>query len=282
MAKSQLQWTRSYSAFEQHEHNRGIKDDRLLEQSMRRHGFMPSSPIQCVKTPSGRLRVIRGHHRLDVAKRLNLAVCYVVDDSNTDLWLLEGNTHQAWTAQDHLISRARAGEAAYVALREFMARHKLSIGAAASLVGGQSATSNNLIRDIRQGTFRVGSMEHAEIVVSITDLCRQLGLKFASSTPFVGAVSAAVRVPELNADQLRRRIIAHPKELHRRSRREDYLEELEAVYNYASRSGRLPLKHRALEVMLERKKGGWRQPAQVKQSSKATKRIDSAEQRMAP
>lgn len=246
--------TKDYSMFEMHHYNRPLDNKPLLEKSMREHGFMPSSPIQCVRNDSGNLMIVRGHHRFNIAKQLGLPVYYVIDDSNVDIFALEGSSGQGWTSKDFMVARSRAGEADYVKLADFMAAHSLTLGAASSLVGGQSAESANKIATLKDGSFKVGNMDHANAVVAITDLCRALSIEFATSTGFVGAVSAALRIPEINVEQLRRRITTHHKELARRSRRDDYLEELEAVYNYMARGPKLPLKMRAIEVMLIRQK----------------------------
>lgn len=68
--KPRLQCTHDYTIFESHELNRPLREKPNLMASMARAGFMPSSPIQCQRNGSAKLKVIRGHHRLDYAKRL--------------------------------------------------------------------------------------------------------------------------------------------------------------------------------------------------------------------
>ncbi|MCR4331556.1 MAG: hypothetical protein NUV34_02445, partial [Sulfuricaulis sp.] len=87
--KPKLQCTHKYDLFEMHELNRPLHDDPRLLASMQKTGFMPSSPIQCVRNGNGTLKVVRGHHRLTYAKRLGLPVWFVVDDTKTDLFDLE-------------------------------------------------------------------------------------------------------------------------------------------------------------------------------------------------
>lgn len=88
--KPQLKVTKDYALFKAHELNRPLSEKPILLESMKAHGFMPSSPLQVEKDRDGRLKVIRGHHRLMYAKRLGLPVWYVIDDSNTDIFDLEG------------------------------------------------------------------------------------------------------------------------------------------------------------------------------------------------
>ena len=251
--KAKLECTRNYDLFEMHELNRPLHDNPVLLASMKTHGFMPSSPIQCARGGGDTLRVIRGHHRLDYAKRLGLPVYYVVDDSNCDIFDLEAGTGQSWSVSDFALARAKAGDWHCQALIAFRDKHGLTLGAAASLMGGHSAASNNKIRDIKTGKFRVGDTTHAGQVVSITDLCRKLGMEFATSTAFVHAVSMALRVPEFDAATFRHRIEVHPSGIRRQARTEDYLDEIDTVYNYGAREKRIPLKYRAREIGRQRK-----------------------------
>lgn len=251
---NKLQRTSNYSIFEGHPTNRPIREKQALESSMKRHGFMPSSPIQAVQNGGAKLKVIRGHHRLEVARRLGIPVWYVVDNSNTDIFDLEGDSTQLWSSGDFLTGRARAGDKDCIEVIAFAEAHGLPIGCAASLIGGESAGSGNMLTKIKRGVFKVGDKVHPLQVVAITDLARAAGVKFATTASFVGAVSMVIQVPEVDAERLKRRIRSHSANIKKRSTRNDYLEELESVYNYQSRE-RLPLKHRAIECSLARKEG---------------------------
>lgn len=250
--KPALKFTRDYSLFDTHEHNRRQHEDLVLLESMKRYGFMPSSPLQVVRVGS-RLKIIRGHHRFDCAKRLGVGVWYVVDPSNVDLFSLEA-TRQKWSVEDFTYARAQAGDEDCSMVMEFMTQHKLPIGAAASLVGGESASSNNKTHQLKNGNFKAAEdQSHALQVVAITDRCRAAGMAWASSGAFVAAVSTALRVPEFNASVFLHRLSLHgPQIMVRRSTKAGCLEEIEKLYNYAARERRLPLVYRAAEVMRAR------------------------------
>lgn len=240
--------TTNYAMFDLHFHNRKLHSTTVLRESMRRVGFMPSSAIHCTYGEGGKLRVVRGHHRLIVAQELGIPVYYIVDTSNTNLFDLEGDSRSAWGARDFLWSGAAAGNKDYEALQNFMDRYGYTVTVAASLLGGQSAGSGNLQKLVKTGAFKCGDPSHASDVTTITETCRTLGMRFATAVSFVSAVSAVLRIPEIDADQLRRRIVANPGMLQIRSRRDDYLDQLEAVYNFRSRET-IPLKARAIEIM---------------------------------
>ena len=248
-----LHRTKDYAMFESHPYQRPAHKDAVLLASMRKYGFMPSSPIQVVRNGGKTLKVIRGHHRLDFAKRLKLPVYYIIDNSNTDIYLLEGSSQVRWSASDHAHSRARAGEEDYIKLVEFQKRHGLTLGAAASLLGGQSAGSNNRIRNVKFGDFTVvQDQSHANAVVRITDDCYKHGVSFARSSAFVSAVSAALRVPAFDPAVFLHRVSLYGANINRRSRVDQYLEEIEALYNYGAKGKRIPLAHEAREVMRQR------------------------------
>jgi hypothetical protein len=248
-----LRCTRDYNIFELNDLNRPLHDDPVLMASMKKHGFMPSQPIQCMRNGSNKLKVVRGHHRLRNAEQLGLPVWYVVDNSNTDIFELEGG-RQAWSISDFAIGRSADGDEHCSRLLEFQKAHRLTLGAAASLMGGESAGSYNKIKSIKSGNFRVASdTTHARVVVSITDHCRASGIAFATATAFVTAVSLAVRVPEFDVATFKHRVSIEGGRLTKRSTVADYLDEIDALYNYSAKGKRIPLAFRAKEVAAERR-----------------------------
>lgn len=252
--KPKLQCTRDYGIFEMHELNRDLRDRPKLLASMKEHGFMPSSPIQCVRNGRGTLKVVRGHHRLDYAERLKLPVWYVVDESNTNIFDLEGDSGVRWNIRDFLDARAKAGDENCAKVLAFQKKHQLTQGAAISLLGGEAVGSDNKTAAVKRGTFRVCSdLKHAETVASVTDLCRSVGIAFATQASFVAAVSLAVRVPECDVKILKHRITQWGgSQINKRATVQEYLSEIEGLYNHAARGTRLPLAFRAREVARSR------------------------------
>jgi hypothetical protein len=246
-----LQTTRDYDLFELTEYNRSFHSDAVLEESMRKYGFMPSSPIQCVRSSNGKLRIIRGHHRFKKAKELGLQIWYIIDESNKDIFTLEA-CKAGWSVGDFAYARANAGHQDYIKLLEFQKAHHLTLGAAASLVGGESAGSKNKIRTVKKGSFHAGDMKHAKAVVRITDRCRELEIRFATSTAFINAVSMALRIPDFDSDLFIHRLELNGSQLRKRGTSSEYLEEIESLYNYGARKTRLPVAFRAKELSRQR------------------------------
>jgi hypothetical protein len=248
----QVKMTKNYDLFEMHPCNRPLHKNDPVETSMRRVGFMPSSPLHCIKNGNGKLKIIRGHHRFSIAKKLGLPVYYIIDNSNTDIFELEGSSTGSWNAGDFAVARARAGNADIQKMLDFKDRHGLTLGSASSLMMGQSAISNNAPKQIKSGRFKVGDMDHANKVVRLTDMLRERGVAFASSSGFVAAVSAALRIPEIDYSQLVHRASMYSHVLSKRGTVREYLQEIEGLYNYNSKKKLFPLAIRAEEVSRER------------------------------
>ena len=245
-SEPKLMRTRNYARFDCHENNRKLHKDPVLRQSMEEHGFMPSSPIHCVRNGNSKLKVIRGHHRLMYAKELGLPVYYIIDDTNTNIFELEAGK-QLWNVEDYAVAYASTGKKDCALLLAFKKKHGLTMGSAASLVGGQSASSGNMQKEVKRGAFRQGDMKHAEAVVAVTDLLREKGLAFATQSAFVAAVSMVLRVPEVELDVLLAKATAHYEQVHKRGTKLEYLDEIEALYNYGTRfASRLSIKNLAI------------------------------------
>lgn len=251
--------TKNYDAFEMHELNRPIHKNDTVEASMRRVGFMSSSPIQCAKAKGGKLKIIRGHHRFAIAKKLGIPVKYMIDESNVDIFELEGSSTSAWNASDFAVARARGGDPDMQFLLDFKQRHGLTLGSAASLVYGESAGSGNAVATIKTGKFRAGDMEHANMVVKVTDLLFESGIQFARSSGFVSALSHVLRIPEIDYNVLVHRATVNGHVLTKRGSSKEYLFEIEALYNYQAKGKRFPVAFRAQEVQKQRKSNFGRQ-----------------------
>lgn len=249
--KVKLQVTKNYDIFELHPMNRDLHEKPLLLASLKARGFMPSSPIQCVRNGNGKLKVIRGHHRLDYAKRLGLAVWYVIDGSNTDIYDLEGDASCRWSLGDFLDSRAKAGDKDCAAVKTFQKKHALPMGAAISLMSGNVEASGQHL-NVKRGTYRLGDMTLANRVVNVTDFFRNVGIEFANSSAFVKAIAMCLMVPECDSEILKHRIKLWPAGIQKRATVKEYLDELDALYNYGAKKGRLPLSFRAQEIARQR------------------------------
>lgn len=237
-----IKYTRDYSLFEMEPCNRDLSADRTLEQSFRQHGYLPEYPMICSANGNGTLHVHAGHHRLDLAQRYDTGVWYVVVEPKLSIFERESSSHSHWSVKDFITAYAKAGNEQYLRLLMFAKDHGLPITAAASLLWGESGNSANANLRIKDGTFRVRDLEFAEAVVAVTDDLYALGVSFATTRSFVGAVSQLIRLKDFDAARFVHRASLYPANLHKRASMPEYLEEIEAFYNYGTRMDqRVPL-----------------------------------------
>jgi hypothetical protein len=248
-----LQWSTDHDRFVSHGFNRNLHVDQVLEGSMKTAGFMPSHPLQVKRIEGNRFVVICGHHRLDCAKRLGIPFCYVVDESNTDIFDLEGSSRCSWSLEDFVRARAKAGDKECIALLAFVDKYNLPLGVAVSLFGGESAGSGNKAKQVKAGTFKARHIARAEAVAAIVCTLHKAGVAWSRSSQFVKAISLALCVPEFDSERFCRRACRRPAQIHHRALAAEYLEEIESIYNYhAAGSSLLNVKFRALEESRKR------------------------------
>ena len=230
--------TTDYSIFEMHPLNRPLRKNRnRLVASMMKYGFPPSCAIHVRHNGGKKLLVVRGHHRLEIAKELKLPVYYIIDDTPFDIFELEGDSALRWSLGDFLFARARAGDKECQKLLGFINAHGISVGAASALVGGFKARApgsgggNGAAGAIKRGAFKASSLDFANKVASVTDFCRESEYPFATSSAFVVAVSKAIQVEGFDFKRFMQKLATHGHKMKKRSTKEEYLEEIEMIYN---------------------------------------------------
>lgn len=256
-----LRVTKNYDLFEIHPLNRPLEEKPVLLSSMKQYGFMASSPLQCIRNGNGKLKVLRGHHRLHYAKRLKLSVWYVIDESNTDIYSLEGPGGQQWSLNDFVQSRANAGDENCARILAFQKKYGLKQQTTISLLNGNGGTSTKGALAVKMGKFKVApDLKHAVAVVGLVEHARARGITFAGRGAFVAALSAALRVPEFDAEVFKHKLTRFPGVIQSRPTWRECLEEIEALYNYQAKGKRAPIAFRAIEIGRQRQRsfGGTR------------------------
>jgi len=109
------------------------------------------------------------------------------------------------------------------------------------MLAGIENAGGEIVRKIKSGAFAVVNAQFAEAtaqaIVAIAEHFRE-----ARSFCFVGAVSRCVRVREFKLDHLIRKITKFPGLLKPCARIDQYLEDIEMLYNYADKKDQIPLK----------------------------------------
>jgi hypothetical protein len=251
MRTNRPQKTSDYKLFEAAPDNRPLHDDPVLIASMKKHGFLPCFPIIVTRNGS-KLRIVTGHHRFVAAERLGIPVWYlVVEGDLPDVFFLEG-TRVKWSPEDFGRSRA-PNNPAIAKVFSFSKKHGLTFTTSASLLGGESAGSGNHTKFIKEGTFTIAEDQaHTKAVIEITDRAHELGIPFAGSRAFVSAVSMAIQTAGFDAATFLHRLKIRPWQMMKRSRADEYLTEMEALYNFGARNP-FPLKLEAMKASRTRK-----------------------------
>lgn len=258
--------TTDYDLFEMHPCNRDFRKDKTLAESMRKHGFMPSCAIHVKSNGPAHMIVIRGHHRLAEAKRQKLPVYFVVDNTNNEIFNLESSSHALWQTKDWVSARKNEGNEHYQALMDFQRDHNIPLSVASDLLSG-TGVLHNATHVMKRGQFKIGDTTHAKKVATITDTCFSCGVKFARTGSFTRAISMVAALPEFDVAVFLQKVRSNPGLMTKRGTREDFLGEIETLYNYRLQGKRLGLKFMALEnARIEREK------AVALRAAKATKK----------
>ena len=245
--------TSDYDIFDMHQFNRPLHEDPTLEQSMKLHGCLRSHPIHVKKPPNGKLGVIGGHHRLHYAKRLGIPIYYIIETEDVQPDELETGK-QNWKVSDFIEARARSGDKDCLFVLSWAKEIGIPNVVAASLLSGESASSNNAQKRIRHGTFKVVANRHKDDVANVVIRLRAIGVDHVASKIFLSAISSCLRVPEFNAAHFIQKVELYPANLRKRSTVVETIEEIESLYNYGAKASakRIPLAFRAKEVGKER------------------------------
>ena len=251
--KARIPSTKYYDMFDMHYLNRPLREAPLLEKSMRKYGFLESEAITVKPLPNGKYGIIKGHNRFDYAKRLGLPVFYIVIDTDVDLADLEGSSKQAWSISDFAEARARGGDEACMQLVRWSKDNHIPLGIAASLLAGESAGSSNAAGLIRSGRYHLGPQQHASDVLDIVNRLRELHIDAAESRMFIQAISLCLRVPEFSSANFIHKAELYPGNMRKRVKLDEMFDEIETLYNYGGKGGRLAVAFRAKEVAMNRK-----------------------------
>jgi len=253
-SKPRLQATVDYEKFELCDFNRDVRKTKRLEASMKRHGYIPSYPLHCLRGSNGKLRIKAGHHRFVVARKLGLPVYYVLGDDTATIHELERAT-VPWSPADYLESYVRSGDKpAYNAVREYHQRTGIPLGLCVGLLAGETANSGNQLRRFKAGRYELAEdLSHAERVADLVQHCTNEGVAFAKQTLFVQAVSRCLRAREFDPKVFKTRVSANPGSLTNCRNLDSMMENIEEVYNHKTQArNRIPLKFLVDQTMRAR------------------------------
>jgi len=248
---SKIQEISDYEKFELLQFNRPVKRTQYLEKSMRKYGWLDAYPMHVVRNNNGKLKIKAGHHRFHVARKLNIPVKYIVDDSDISIRELEQST-SPWTLSDYLISNIREGRHPYAAVQQYHQRTGISLICCISMLGGESAGSQNKMDHFKAGTYQLGDMQNAAMVERIIKFLRdRCNIEWATNSLLVKALSRLCWVPEFDSKRFMQKAKDHRFLFEKRPSVEDYTNLIELIYNRNSQN-KMPLTFLADETAKNR------------------------------
>lgn len=243
--------TSDYSKFELLPFNRDVERTKHLEASMKEHGWIDAYPIHVIRNGSnGKLRIRAGHHRLEVAQKLHIPVKYVVCNDTATIHQLEKATNR-WNMKNYLTSYVREGRHPYITLKRYHERTGIPLNQCLSMLSGDSAGSHNKIDSFKDGTYEVGDTTHAELVADIIQCCSYAGVKWATNSLFINALSKICWSEGFKVNHLKSKIKKFCFLMEKQPTVQDYLLMLETVYNRQSQE-KIPLAFLADKAAKER------------------------------
>jgi hypothetical protein len=232
--QAKLLCTTNYQIFRRSGFNRDLKKIDALLESMLKHGFIPAYPLHCYPSVGGMVEIKGGHHRFEAALLLRIPVWYVVLNDGASIIELERATN-SWTLEDYVTSFVRIGSQPHVILKEYCERSGISVGQAASMLYGEGSLSGNAIHKVKDGTFEVRDISHAEEVARIVTQLQAHGVLFSSARNLVAAISSFVWLDEFDGDTLIDKVSKNFRVFQRCSTTVQYQEMIEGIYNHAAK-----------------------------------------------
>ena len=249
-----IRTTINYEMFELHEMNRDIGKIDALVASMKKYGWIAAYPAHVTPGPQGTLQIKAGHHRFEAARRLGIAVKYVVcDDGGVGIQELEAATTK-WSINDYLMSYVRAGNPNYRKVKEYCDETRIPLMCAISLCKGYSAGGGRALKKFKSGDYVLGDQDHADDIKFTVLVLLSIGFKPAASSNFVIALSKMLRVEDFDKRVFVHKAKLHPDLLQKQVDVSRYSEMIEFAYNFGARvKDRLPLSFLADAAARERK-----------------------------
>lgn len=247
--------TKNYAMFDRSRENRPVNllNRHRLRNSMKEYGWLKAFPMFAQRTENGRLVIIDGQHRFEIAKEIGIAVCYIVDATQVDVTKLQGGA--PWVPKDYAGSFAQRGYKDYERVLEFAGKHGIPLSTAAALLAG-TVSFGNVNTAFRDGSYKVRDELFADQVATIFATMKAYG-RFTSKQSYIDAIAACCRADGFNVRRLLNNVKRCPEKLQPYATREAVLTMMEEIYNYAQIK-RFGLKAAAENAMRVRNPNGSR------------------------
>lgn len=223
--------TSNYEMFELNIMNRDISNTKRLESSMAKYGFWQTKPIHVDRV--GKKLVIKdGHHRFEIAKKLEIPVCYMISE-NPEITLREiSGSENIHTMANYLQENVRAGNPNYIAVKRFHEKTGISLNNCISILANESAAGCNHANRFKDGVFVVKADTYADKIAELVEAMKSKGIAFAACTNLVKALSRIIIAGHADLKLLKHKMATFPFLIERRSTLDQYSDMFEDLYNY--------------------------------------------------
>lgn len=250
MADHRIKHTKDYRKFERSVDNRPLDSGKhkMLRDSMKAYGWIPSFPASCKLLPTGKLLVKDGQHRVQIAETLQIEIFYVVEEKDFDIAIVNA-AQRSWSPADYVHRYGSQGSEDYVQAMEFCKKNNLPIGLGFALMAG-TTNFGNVRKQFMSGEFKIKdtawAIQVARIYAPLVKISKAL-----KSARYIEACMAVCRVDDFDPDRYLRCAERCTEKLQAYSTRDAFLEMIESIYNHGQKK-LVPLKIKAIEAMRQR------------------------------
>jgi len=238
--KLNLNSTRNYDDFKKMVGNRDVvmAHVKILADAIKRNNLSKLIPVLV----NEKMEILDGQHRVEAMRLLDQPVYYVVAKGTTleDVQSLNSSA-RSWKLSDYIDSYIKLGNKDYEILAAFMENYGLSASLSAGLLGGQGHNTKES-RSIMDGTFKVKALKRAtEVGDYLSKIKPFIDQSVFQDRNFVSAIAVVLNNPKVSKAVLRGKFTYLGPSLGRQINREEYLRELERIYNFKTRGERVRL-----------------------------------------
>lgn len=227
-----------YDKFKLDERNRPIDARHLVElkHSIEQKNMLRANPIMVTED----MEIIDGQHRFMICKEFGLPVYYViVEDSSIDDAALLNRKQRNWYVQDYLNFYARKGVKGYQELEKLAEDYpKLSLSTIIRLTdSGREA--GNFIR-FREGKYEEMDSELAHFLLDCLSDMAEIDRSWGTGV-IARAWKNIFMSPNYDHAKMLRKIKMYPHPMKAFVHREDFMRQMEDVYNWKTSAGTVRL-----------------------------------------
>lgn len=230
--KMKLKKTTDYSQFKILESNRPVGNLEKLSKSISEVGQI--CPIVC----NERMEVIDGQHRLKDAEAHGRPIWYVINPNIVERSLIEANsTQKKWTLKDYAEYHAKKGDENYKKLLYYVENEGLMVDTAFCL------NYKVAIRGREREQFRNGEFSF-DAPVFLKNLYNLNKFSFFSKYKTSAFVQSAIKLfnhSDFDEERLDQKLQVCAGDITPCSGRVGYMAQIERLYNYGQKKGRINL-----------------------------------------